>query len=123
MEQIKKIYKIPTVDYYRVVLEIMSFVAPYSKMRPRQKDVYAELIKKNNVYKDLSIKEKNKLIFDLDTYKEIGNNLNTSVDVVSNVISELRKQGFIVEIDGYEALDDKYIPEKVDIIGFNLIEQ
>lgn len=123
MEQTKKIYQLPVPSYYRVVLELMSFIPPYSDMRPRQKDVLAELLKRNESYSSYPDRERSKLIFDGDTWKEIANKLNTSVDVVTNVLSELRKNEFITVENGYECLNSKYVLPRVDIIGFNFIER
>lgn len=123
MEQTKKIYQQKVNNYYRVVLEMMSFIKPFSDMRPRQKDVYAELLKVHEKYQNYPVKERNKLIFDKDTYNDIATKLETTKEVVTNVLSELRNLGFIVKEEGIEIINSKRLLPRVDLIGFNFIEE
>ena len=116
-------YPIPVKDYYRQLLDILDFIHPFDKLRPRQKDIYAELLKKNNKYKSLDPKDRNKLIFDKSTYKEIAATLDLSSSNIYNIMGELKDLGLIISTEDNEnIMEDKYIPPKVDIIAFKLIE-
>ena len=116
-------YPIPVKDYYRQLLDILDFIHPFDKLRPRQRDIYAELLKKNNKYKSLDPKDRNKLIFDKSTYKEIAATLDLSSSNIYNIMGELKDLGLIISTEDNEnIMEDKYIPPKVDIIAFKLIE-
>ena len=114
-------YTIPikTDNYYREVLEVLSYSTPFSKVRARGKDVFAKLLEVNNRYKQLTDREKSKLLFSEDNYNDIGSSLGCSVAVVANVITELRNNKLIIKGDGeYYIINPKVLIPKLDKLIF-----
>lgn len=116
---------INTKQYFRDLLDILDFTQPYKSLRERQKDVYAELIKKHYQYIDLDKEERNQLIFNTRSRKDIAKKLNVSDNVIYNIIAELTKHGLVVGKEGYgeNDLNDKFIPPVVEALIFKFIRE
>jgi hypothetical protein len=91
-------------DRYYMLLTFLSAIKPFSFLRKRELQVYAELIKYWHEYKDLTPKQRNKLIFDYDTRLQIAEKYKTSVDNIYNITSALKKKGLITD----NAIIEKY---------------
>jgi biotin operon repressor len=111
-------YPIPVKDYFRVVVEIFDFTPPFSLLRERQKDVFAEFLRYHNEYKDYPDEVRDKLIFDYDTYQKIADKLGVKRSTVYNVTSELRALGLIID----NSIDKRFIIPKLDGLTFKFIE-
>jgi hypothetical protein len=82
-------------DRYYMLLTFMSAIRPFSTLRKRELQVYAELLKFWHEYDKLTTKQKNKLIFDYDVRLQIAEKYKTSVDNIYNITSALKKKGLI----------------------------
>lgn len=137
MSENSKIYNLPPVEnYYRMALQILSFIPPFSELTSRELDVYALLLIFNEKYSGLEERSKNKLLFDYDTYQSIADTLKKvsrfdvgdkekiSRDSIYNRITMLRKKGLIIKGEGSEPdkLNPKYVIPRYDIIGFKITE-
>jgi len=128
MEQQDKInpltIPITTKNYFRDILDILDFIEPYKSLRSRQKDVYAELIKKHHQYKSLDKDERSQLVFCTKSRKDIAKKLDISDNVIYNIIAELTKLGVVIGKEGYgeNELNERFIPPKVNPLSFNITE-
>lgn len=82
-------------DKYYMLLTFLSAIKPFSTLRKRELQVYAELLKHWHEYEQLTSKQKNKLIFDYDTRLQIAEKYDTSVDNIYNITSALKKKGLL----------------------------
>lgn len=107
-------------DYYRTVLNILSFDKPFSLLRDREKDVFSQLLIYDEKYSSLPAREKSKLVFDKDVYTDIANKLSCSKDVVANVLSELRSKKILIKSEqGFEEINKSYKVPKMDRLSFD----
>jgi hypothetical protein len=111
-------YPISVKDYFRVIVEIFDFTPPFSQLRERQKDVYAELLRYHHEYKDYPVEVRNKLIFDYDTYQKIADKLGVNRSTIYNIISELRNLELIKDNN----LDERFIIPKLEAITFKFTQ-
>ena len=90
-------YPVTEIDKYYILLLFLSPIKPFSELRRRELQVYSQLLRYRDKYKQLSLKEQNKLIFDYDVRQEIAEIYGMSVDGVYNVVSSLKKRGLVDE--------------------------
>jgi len=118
---------IKTKNYWRDLVEIFDFIPPFSELRPRGKDVLALLFEKHYKYINLPERERNRLIFDYDTYQEIADKLSTenypmNRQGILSLITYLRSKNFVIEDQyGHSCLNKKLIIPVSMKITFNLI--
>lgn len=97
-------------EFYRYYTELLN---PIMELRKRALDVLAELMYH---YQELSSYPEDikwKLLFDYDTKKKIAEELDISMDVLNNNLTELRKKNIIIDGKLVKACriqpkDDKY---------------
>ncbi len=80
---------------YTMLLEVLKLVSPFHILRPRERQVYAELLYYNDKYKDLKPEDRNRLIFDYATREDIAQKYGISKDVVYNIMKELKQKNVI----------------------------
>lgn len=90
-------------ERFLLMLNMFSSLKPFNKLNNREKQVYSELLYVDYELKNLDEGKRNKLIFDYDTRREIGQKLGISTSSVYNIMSTLKKKGFI----GSRTLDRK----------------
>ena len=83
--------------YFRFLLEVLSAFKPFNTLRNSQKDLLAELLKYNHIYKDVPKEERFILIFGHTVRQKISNKLGVSRANIDNNLSLLRKLGLITE--------------------------
>lgn len=81
---------------YLMMLNLFSYISPYSILNNREKQVLSELYFYDYELKGLDEKKRDKLIFDYDTRSEIAEKLDISTDSVYNIMSSLKKKDFIL---------------------------
>ena len=84
-------------DRFYLMLNLFSTFKPYSLLNNREKQVLAELLYVDFELQPLEERRRNKLIFDYDTRREIGQKLSISTNSIYNIMSSLKKKGFIGE--------------------------
>lgn len=111
--------KIPTAKdkRFRWFIEILDCIKPFRELRPREKDVLAELYRVNSENLTIPIEQRNKIVFHVDTRKQIAENIGISMDSVYNIMTALRKKGILTE----SGFNDKFIVGDTDIISFRFI--
>lgn len=82
-------------DKFLKLLEVLKLIAPFNQLRPRERQVYAELLYYNEKYKALPEKDRNALIFGYNTKESIALKYKISKDVVYNLMKELKHKGLI----------------------------
>lgn len=101
---------------YVALLEILgSCVSPFNKIRPKEREVLAELYRIAEKIKDVPEEEKYKILFHSDSKKEVANILDISIFNLGNIIGELKKKGLV---------DDFGLTKKLpftDKVTFNFI--
>ena len=109
-------FSVPTTpeNKYIKLLEILKLIPPFNNLRPRERQVYAELLYYHDKYKELKDEDRNRLIFDYATREDIAEKYGISKDVVYNVMKELKQKGVIT---GKE-ICAKYILPEVKSISF-----
>ena len=78
-------------DKFDLILDMLSFIPPFSNLRRREKQVFAGLLRVNEKYLELPVKKRNVLIFDYDTRQEIAIKYGMSVNSVYMCMMNLRK--------------------------------
>lgn len=91
-------------QYYRFALEFLSAFKPFNKLRDRQKDLLAQYLMYNDIYKDIPEEERFILIFSRGVKTKIMRNIKMTQPGVDTNLTLLRQMGFITE--------DGTIPEK-----------
>ena len=103
-------------DKFDLIMNILSFIPPFNKLRKRDKEVLTGLYYANYLYKDIPENKRNILIFDYDTRQEIAKKYGMSINSVYVCMMQLRKLGLITE----STLIKKYIVHDTDEIIFNI---
>lgn len=98
-----------------ILLSILKFIPPYSRLANREREVLAELYYYNNALSYIEEDKRMKLIFDYDTRTEIATKLNISSDSVYNIVSSLKRKGLVE----HRNLVSKYIIHDVDSLIFD----
>jgi len=92
-------------NYFHKLILIVSNIPPFNKLRPKELELYAHLLKVNHKYRNIPFKERNKLIFNYDTKIEIATLMGIKLSGVYNILSNLRTLKVIED----ESLVPKYI--------------
>ena len=78
-------------SFYSEILKMLSSINPLSKLRPRELELLAELMKQNDLNRDLDKVKRRIYIFSTENRKNIREILNCSSDALNNNLSILRK--------------------------------
>lgn len=101
---------------YVALLEILgSCVSPFNKIRPKEREVLAELYRINDKISNMPEEDKYKVLFHSDSKREIAEILNISIFNLGNIIGDLKKKGLV---------DDYGLTKKLpftDKVTFNFI--
>jgi len=115
-------YPVKKENKFRLLLQLFATlrVNPFSSLRNRELEVYAELLNYYLKYKDMDQKDKYKLIFNYDTRLAIADTLGVhSIDIIYNVMSTLKKKGFIDEKGISEGLAEKLLKFNTNSLKIN----
>jgi len=77
--------------FYSEILKMLSSINPLSKLRPKELDLLAELMRQNDANRDLDKLKRRIYIFSTENRKNIKEILNCSADALNNNMSILRK--------------------------------
>lgn len=83
--------------FFRQWLETVKIFKPFSELRPKELDVFAELLKHNYLLKDIPETHRWKLVFDYDTKLKMKEYLKMKDETFQNILSALRGKKLIVE--------------------------
>ena len=90
-------------ERFLLMLNMFSSFKPYSSLNNRERQILAELLYADYELRQLDERKRNKLIFDYDTRREIAQKLGISTNSIYNIMSSLKKKGFI----GNNSLNNK----------------
>jgi hypothetical protein len=91
-------------DYFHKLLLIIYNIPPFTRLRPRELELYANLLSVNHKYRNIPFKERNKVIFSNEEKIIIATKMGIKLTNLYNMICKLRNIGII----GNEALLAKY---------------
>jgi len=92
--------------YFRFALEILSAWHPFNGLRESQKDLFAQFLYYNYVYRTIPKEERYLIIMGKTVKNKIGKTLGISKANIDNNLSLLRKHGLI---DESNQVPDKYL--------------
>lgn len=84
-------------ERFNLMLMIFSPFKPYNLLNNRERQILSELLYIDYELRQLDERKRNKLIFDYDTRREIAAKLGISTNSIYNIMSALKKKGFIGE--------------------------
>ena len=89
--------KIPVkgADRFYTMLMLFAPFKPFNTLNNRERQVLSELLYIDHELKQLEEEKRNRLIFDYDTRREISHKLGISTNSVYNIMSALKRKGFI----------------------------
>jgi hypothetical protein len=105
--------------YFLKLLLIINNIPPFNKLRPKELELYANLLLVNHKYRNIPFKERNSLIFNYDTKIDISNKMGIKLSGVYNILSNLRKFKILEE----ESLIPKYVLNKTNELVFIFEEE
>jgi len=83
--------------FYRQFLDIFASVPPINDLRPREKDVLAEIMLQNDKFQQLPDSIRYITIFSTDIRKEMRSNLDIKEEIFNNILSKFRKTKILVD--------------------------
>ena len=87
--------QIPKDKYFKMVLEILSPLKPYSSLTKMEREVLSILLELNYLHKDIAYEDRMKIIFNYETRRSIAERMKISVYNLNNLYKELREHKFI----------------------------
>lgn len=81
--------------FYRQFLEVLKSVPPINKLRPKELDVLAEIVRQNNLLKGYPDEHKNSILLSAASKKEIMDKVGIGADSLNNNLSMLRKYNIL----------------------------
>jgi hypothetical protein len=97
--------KVTDENYFSVLLSLLSSIKPFSELRPKELLVFAEILRFNNLYKDIPRADRMPVIFSYDIRLKIATRLNIQREGLYNLMKGLRDKGFITHNDIPEVYD------------------
>jgi len=105
-------------DYFFKLLLILNNIPPFDKLRPKELELYSNLLAINYKYRNIPFKERNTLIFNYETKQEIARRMKIKPTGVYNIMSSLRA----LKIINDDSLIPKYILGKTNTLTFIFTE-
>ena len=106
-------------SHFLKLLLILNNIPPFNKLRPKELELYAHLLKVNHKYRNIPFKERNKLIFNYDTKTDISSAMGIKLSGVYNILNRLR----ILNILDGDSLVPKYVLNKTKELIFTFEEE
>jgi hypothetical protein len=97
--------KVNNENYFNVLLSLLSNIKPFSELRPKEMLVLAEILRFNNLYKDIPRDDRMPVIFSYDIRLKIATRLEITREGLYNLMKGLRDKGFITHNDIPEVYD------------------
>lgn len=77
--------------FYRQLLELLRNIPPINKLRPKELEVLAEIMRQHYKYREHDAALRNTIIFSTTCRKEMRDNVGINEDSFNNNLSTLRK--------------------------------
>lgn len=104
-------------NYFHRLLILLNDIPPFSKIRPRELELYSHILKYYHSHSNMPLDEINRLVFDIDFRKELADKIGIEVSGVYNLMKGLRQAGIIEK----NKLVPKYIIPKTKSLTFNFV--
>jgi len=104
-------------NYFYKLLVLLNDIPPFSKVRPRELELYAHILKYYHAHSRWPLNEINDLIFCAKFRIQLAEDVGIEVSGVYNLMKGLRQAGII----GRDKLVPKYIIPKTKSLTFNFI--
>lgn len=110
-------YKITTnpEKYFNQLVEILKVFPPFSNLRKRQREVFAEILYQFYIYRSENQDVRQRIVFDHKTKEEIAKKLNISKGNLYNIYKELRQQNLLDK----NGINKRYLYEFFQFGGIN----
>ena len=100
-------------------IEILGCISPFRDLRPREREVLAELYRINFENSSTPEEPRNRIVFHKDSRKRIAEKLGITVQTVYTIMLSLREKGIL----GDDCFTKKYVLGNIDNIQFYFIDK
>jgi len=83
--------------YFHQIVEILKIFPPFSQLRKRQREAFAEILYQFYVYREETEAVRERLVFDYKTKEEIASRLGISKGNLYNIYKELRQLNLLTK--------------------------
>ena len=104
-------------DYFHKLLILLNNIPPFSKVRPKELELYAHILSYYHAHSRIPLKHINSAIFNVLFRIELAEDMGLEVTGIYNLMQGLRKAGII----GKDKLIPKYIIPKTKLLTFNFV--
>ena len=101
-------------DYFLKLLYLLKNISPFNKLTGRELELYSYFLYYNDKYKNIPLRDRNKLIFNCDVRREIAEKMKIGPARVYNITTLLKKK----KIVDNKKLNPQYIFNKTDYLAF-----
>jgi predicted transcriptional regulator len=92
--------------YFGQMMEVIGIINPFTSLRKRQREVFAEILYYNHLYQNADEDVTSRLVFDHKTKEAIANKLRISKANLYNIYNELRQADLLLK--GKDGINPKY---------------
>ena len=82
--------KVTEDNYFIKLMMILNNLPPFDRLRPQELILYSHLLRVNHKYRNIPLKERNKLIFNYEVKQDIASRMGIKSIGVYNIISRLK---------------------------------
>lgn len=82
-------------ERFLLMLSMFSSFKPFNTLNNREREILSELLYLDYELRQLDQRKRDRLIFDYDTRQEISQKLGISTNSIYNIMSALKRKGFI----------------------------
>jgi len=107
--------------YFHQLIEVLKIFPPFSQLRKRQREAFAEILYQFYVFRNESEDVRERLVFDYKTKDEIATRLGISKGNLYNIYKELRQLKILTK-EGINP-NFKYGYLQFDTVTFNFQEK
>jgi hypothetical protein len=104
-------------DYFHKLLILLNDIPPFSKVRPRELELYSHILQYYHAHSRMPLNEINDLVFSINFRNQLASKLDIEVSGVYNLMKGLRKAGIIEK----DKLIPKFIIPKTKALTFNFV--
>ena len=103
--------------YFHKLLILLNDIPPFSKVRPRELELYSHILEFYHAHSRVPLNEVNDLVFSISFRTQLATKVGIEVSGVYNLMKGLRKAGIIEK----DKLVPKYIIPKTNSLTFNFV--
>ncbi len=104
-------------NYFHKLLILLNNIPPFSKIRPRELELYAHILSFYHAHSRIPFEHINSAIFNMKFRTKLASDMELEVTGIYNLMKGLRKAGIIDK----DKLIPKYIIPKTKSLTFNFV--